>query len=66
VLTNPPFGKKSSIKVINEEGEESKEKAIYYLEDSANLADPDIIATEIAEDLEAALEQFSQIANDLK
>ncbi len=25
VLTNPPFGKKSSITVINEEGEESKE-----------------------------------------
>jgi len=36
------------------------------LEDSANLPEPDIIATEIAEDLEAALEQFSQIANDLK
>jgi type I restriction enzyme M protein len=33
VLTNPPFGKKSSITVINEEGEESKEKAIYYRED---------------------------------
>jgi type I restriction enzyme M protein len=36
------------------------------LEDSANLPDPDIIAAEITEDLEAALEQFSQIANDLK
>jgi len=33
VLTNPPFGKKSSITVINEEGEETKEKAIYYRED---------------------------------
>jgi type I restriction enzyme M protein len=33
VMTNPPFGKKSSITVINEEGEESKEKAIYYRED---------------------------------
>jgi tRNA G10 N-methylase Trm11 len=33
VLTNPPFGKKSSITVINEEGEESKEKAIYYRDD---------------------------------
>ncbi len=32
-MTNPPFGKKSSITVINEEGEESKEKAIYYRED---------------------------------
>ena len=36
------------------------------LEDSANLPEPDFIATEIAEDLEAALEQFSQIASDLK
>lgn len=36
------------------------------LEDSANLPDPDVIAQEIAEDLQAALEQFSQIANDLK
>jgi type I restriction enzyme M protein len=36
------------------------------LEDSANLPDPDIIAAEIAEDLEAALLQFSQIAADLK
>jgi type I restriction enzyme M protein len=33
VLTNPPFGKKSSITVVNEEGEESKEKAIYYRDD---------------------------------
>src|SRR2546428_462654 len=32
-MTTPPFGKKSSITVINEEGEESKEKAIYYRED---------------------------------
>jgi len=30
VLTNPPFGKKSSITVINEEGEETKEAAVYY------------------------------------
>ena len=36
------------------------------LEDSANLPDPDVIASEIAEDLEAALDQFSQIATDLK
>ena len=31
------------------------------LEDSANLPDPDVIAAEIAEDLQAALDQFSQI-----
>ena len=35
------------------------------LEDSDNLPDPDIIAQEIVEDLEAALEQFRLIANDL-
>jgi type I restriction enzyme M protein len=33
VLTNPPFGKKSSITVINEEGEESKETLTYYRDD---------------------------------
>ena len=36
------------------------------LEDSANLPDPGVIALEIAEDLEAALDQFPQIASDLK
>jgi hypothetical protein len=36
------------------------------LEDSANLPDPDVIAAEIVEDLEAALQQFGAIANDLK
>jgi type I restriction enzyme M protein len=35
------------------------------LEDSANLPDPDVIAAEIAENLQAALDQFSQIATDL-
>jgi type I restriction enzyme M protein len=36
------------------------------LEDSANLPDPDIIAAEIVEDLQAALTQFAEIASDLK
>ncbi len=36
------------------------------LEDSANLPDPDVIAAEIVEDLEAALQQFALIAADLK
>jgi type I restriction enzyme M protein len=36
------------------------------LEDSANLPDPDVIAQEIVEDLEAALSQFATIATDLK
>ena len=36
------------------------------LEDSANLPDPDVLAQEIVADLEAALEQFATIADDLK
>ena len=36
------------------------------LEESANLPAPDVIAAEIAVDLEAALEQFAAIADDLK
>ena len=36
------------------------------LEESANLPAPEIIAAEITEDLEAALEQFATIATDLK
>jgi type I restriction enzyme M protein len=35
-------------------------------EDSANLPPPDVIAAEIVEDLQAALEQFTEIASDLK
>ena len=36
------------------------------LEDSANLPDPDVIAAEIAEDLQAALDQFAAISSELK
>ena len=36
------------------------------LEDSANLPNHDMIAQEIVEDLEAALQQFAAIAADLK
>lgn len=36
------------------------------LEESANLPSPGLIAQEIADDLEAALEQFAAIAEDLK
>ena len=35
------------------------------LEDSANLPDPDVIAVEIVEDLQAALDEFALIAGDL-
>ena len=37
-----------------------------FLEDSANLPAPDIIAREIVDDLEAALEQFREIVEDLE
>ncbi len=36
------------------------------LEDSDNLPDPDVIAKDIADDLEAALEQFRKIAMDCR
>jgi hypothetical protein len=36
------------------------------LEESDNLPDPDLLAQEIVEDLEAALEQFREIAADLR
>ena len=35
------------------------------LEDSDNLPDPDVLAQEIVDDLEAALQQFREIVNDL-
>ena len=35
------------------------------IEESENLPDPGILAREIVEDLEAALEQFREIAEDL-
>ena len=36
------------------------------LEDSDNLPEPDVLAQEIADDLQAAVEQFSAIAAELK
>ncbi len=36
------------------------------LEDSSNLPSPDVLAAEIVEDLEAALEQFAAITSDMK
>lgn len=36
------------------------------LEESANLPAPEVIAADITADLEAALEQFATIAEDLK
>ena len=36
------------------------------LEDSANLPDPDVLAVDIVEDLETTLQQFVEIAADLR
>ena len=36
------------------------------LEDAENLPDPDVLASEIADNLESALEQFSSISEDLE
>ena len=36
------------------------------LEDSTNLPGPKVLALEITEDLEVAMEQFAAIAEDLK
>ena len=36
------------------------------LEDSEDLPDPDVLAQEIADDLQAALDQFTSIAGELK
>ncbi len=35
------------------------------IEDSANLPNPDVLATEIADNLKAALEQFRGISEEL-
>jgi len=35
------------------------------LEDSENLPEPGVLAAQIVEDLQAALEQFREIAEDL-
>ena len=42
----------------------SSSKKAESLEASDNLPDPDVIAQEIMEDLEAALEQFREIVGD--
>lgn len=42
-----------------------RSRAVFILCDSANLFAPDNIATEIMDDLQAAPEQFAEIAGDL-
>ena len=49
--------------LLQKNAEDVKDEA---LEDSANLPAPEVIAADITADLEAALEQFATIADDLK
>jgi type I restriction enzyme M protein len=40
--------------------------ALLHLEDSERLPEPDVLAEEIAEDLQTALELFTTVAKTLK
>ena len=53
----PPYNDKASLDIFWLKDES--------LESSENLPAPDVLAQEIVEDLEAALEQFKEIATDL-
>ena len=59
VLTNPPFGKKSSVMVVNEQGEQARE-ALEVVRDDFWASTSNKI-----EDLRAALEEFELIQRDL-
>ncbi len=71
VLTNPPFGKKSSMTFTNDDEEQEKESLVYnrqdfWLKDKSladldNLPDTDLLAGEIIENLEAGLASFQEI-----
>jgi hypothetical protein len=110
VLTNPPFGKKSSITITNGEGKQEKEDLrynplnrrkrqetwseddpdgrwrkftyeeiiardktsldIFWIRDESladldNIPDPDVLAEEIIENLEAGVESFKQIMESI-
>jgi type I restriction-modification system DNA methylase subunit len=54
--TRPPYKRKSSI---------PEDYNWASLGDSSDLPDPAVLAAEIVEDLQAALDQFAQIAADL-
>jgi type I restriction enzyme M protein len=71
VLTNPPFGKKSSVTIVNGDGKSDRETLSYSRQDfwattSDNLPESAILAREIVESLETALEQFRGIEEELK
>jgi hypothetical protein len=52
LATGPPDGKSQASAVV--------------LEESDDLPEPDVLAQEIADDMQTALEQFSAIAEKLK
>lgn len=72
MLANPPFGKKSSMTITNEGGNEDKaSRDIFWLKDDSldNLDDlppPDVLQQEIIEHLEAALASFRDVAVGLR
>jgi hypothetical protein len=76
--TKPPYGEPSAVpakyswpSLVKKDGDEVFDHYRHLLEkdetleESDNLPDPDVLAQEIVEDLEAALEQFREIASDL-
>jgi hypothetical protein len=60
VITNPPFGKKSSITIVNEEGDTDRQTLTY------SLPEPHLLAQEIADDLRSALAQIEDVLGDLE
>jgi type I restriction enzyme M protein len=81
VLTNPPFGKKQSYRIVRDDGEIDTERENYdrqdffvttsnkqlnFLQHIMTVPPPDEIAAEIVENLEAALERFRKVALSLQ
>jgi hypothetical protein len=64
------YGKKSNVTFVTDEGETKRESQTIVrdesLEDSANLPAPDVLAQEIIDDLEAALEQIKGVLGGLE
>ena len=60
-------GDKSKFRFVNTSESQHRYLLAYgrKLERIHNVPDPDVLAQEIVEDLEAALEQFREIATDL-
>jgi type I restriction enzyme M protein len=81
VLTNPPFGKKQSYRIVRDDGEIDTEREDYdrqdffvttsnkqlnFLQHIMTVPPPDEIAAAIVENLEAALERFRKVALSLQ